>query len=202
MLACYKYYGGMAIMALLLWSSAVAELSPEQISKDLATRNNAIIEQLLALRQQNNLTDETALSLIQKELSPIINFAKLSQQSLGKHWRRATDEEKQQVTTIFRQLLERTYSKVLRRYSDQKIKITDTKPLPKNKLAVNMIIAGSGKSVDIEYVYHEKDGIGKIVDIKIEGVSLLSAYRRQFTQIIKKEGIEGLIGRLRELANR
>ena len=58
-----------------------------------------------------------------------------------------------------------------------------------------------GRTASIEYICREiADGDYAVSDIKVEGVSLVANYRRQFGSIIKKTGIDGLIQKLQTMA--
>ncbi|MGI9306685.1 MAG: MlaC/ttg2D family ABC transporter substrate-binding protein [Gammaproteobacteria bacterium] len=182
---------------------AAAFASPEDVAKNLETRNDAVVRELKILRDSGALSDESTLALIQKEMSPIINFRNLAGQAAGKYWRRATDEEKTQITESFRGLLEKTYAKVLAKYGDEKVRITETKLRADGKTLVAVEISGGGKTAKVEYVFGETaESEMKITDIKVESISLLATYRRQFAGIAKKSGTAGLAEALQKLASR
>ena len=55
-----------------------------------------------------------------------------------------------------------------------------------------------GKTVDVQYQVYLKDGVWKIYDINIEGISLAITYRTSFGETIRREGIDNLIAQLEE----
>jgi phospholipid transport system substrate-binding protein len=60
----------------------------------------------------------------------------------------------------------------------------------------NQFIRPGGKPVLIDYAMRKTDKGWKIYDIVVEGVSLVLTYRSEFDQVVKQEGIDGLIKRL------
>lgn len=190
------------IVVATICCAAFAASSPEEVGADLATRNNAIVTGLQQLRESGDLAPADALQLIRRELSPLIDFRRLAGQSAGKYWRRASDEEKDEITAAFTELLEGVYAKVLARYSDQEVKLVESKRRGDDTILIGVEVRDDAKSARINYVFYEKDGVMKITDVLVEDVSLLGTYRRQFAQIAKKDGISGLAARLREIANR
>ena len=190
------------IMAAVLVCGGAAAQTPEDISADLSARNERIITALNAGKQSGTLSSESALALIQKEMSPIIDYRRLSSSATGKHWRKASDTQKGEIIKAFRAVLEKTYAKVLARYTEQQSRIVDFKERADKTIVVNSEIYGTSGNAKMDYIFAQKDGEARIVDIQVEGISLISAYRRQFNQIAKKAGIDGLVAKLRELANK
>jgi phospholipid transport system substrate-binding protein len=60
----------------------------------------------------------------------------------------------------------------------------------------NQFTRAGGKPVPIDYQMRKTDGGWKIYDITVEGISLVLTYRSEFDQVVKQEGIDGLIKRL------
>ena len=172
--------------------------SPADLAADLAGRNNQVVRELQQLQANDDLTANTALALIQRQISPIMNFPRITRLALGKHWRRADEQQRAVITAAFRVLLERTYAKVLARYSDQEVDIVDAKQQADGKIMVRMAVQGGGKRVHIDYIY----GGEKVEDVKVEGVSLIANYRRQFSQIIRQSGVAGLVAKLELLVGK
>ena len=188
--------------AVLVCGGAAAQTTPEDISADLSARNERIITALNADKQSGALSSESALALIQKEMSPRIDYRRLSSSATGKHWRKANDVQKDEIIKAFRAVLEKTYAKVLARYTEQQSRIVDVKERADKTIVVNSEIYGTRGNAKMDYVFAQKDGKALIIDMQVEGISLISAYRRQFNQIAKKAGIDGLVAKLRELADK
>jgi phospholipid transport system substrate-binding protein len=58
-------------------------------------------------------------------------------------------------------------------------------------------MAAGTKSVAIEYRLLERDGQWGVYDIAVDGVSLISNYRSQFTSMLKRMTFAQLLDRLR-----
>ena len=185
-------------LAAFLAMPAMAQTA-DGVARDLAVRSNRVVVELKILKASGGLSAAAALALIQQEMSPIIDYSVLARQATGKYWRRAKDDEKQKITASFRKLLENTYSKVLARYSEQKVRVVESKVRADKTILVTVEVSGISKSVQIIYVFGTQTP-RRVTDLKVEGISLLDTYRRQFAQIAKKYGTAGLAARLRELA--
>ena len=159
------------------------------------------ISRLSELREAEELTPEAARKVIQEAASPHFDFAGLARGALGKHWRKADEAERVRVAELFRGVLEKTYAKALSTYAGQAAKTTGASSLSEKKKAVEVEVGAGGKSARIDYIFSpDAEGEWRVSDVKVEGVSLLASYRRQFSGIIRKGGVSGLIEKLEERA--
>ena len=160
------------------------------------------VSRLSELRAADGLTPEAARAVIQATASPHFDFAALSRGALGKHWRRADEAQRARVAELFRGVLEKTYAKALSTYAGQEAKITGASSLSDEKKSVRVEVSTGEQTATIEYVFSPSraDGEWRVADVKVEEVSLLASYRRQFSGIVRKEGIDGLIAKLAERA--
>ena len=56
----------------------------------------------------------------------------------------------------------------------------------------------SGQAILVDYRLRGDSGAFKIVDITVEGVSLLTTQRSEFNGIVERKGIDGLIEALKK----
>ena len=58
------------------------------------------------------------------------------------------------------------------------------------------IIQSGGQPIAVDYSLAREEDAWKVYDIVIEGVSLVTNYRGQFSQEVRKNGLDSLIGKL------
>jgi phospholipid transport system substrate-binding protein len=75
-------------------------------------------------------------------------------------------------------------------YKDQRIK--------KNKARVYTALIDKDLEIPIDYSLQKSQGKWLIKDLKIENVSLVANYRRDFNSIIRKEQFAGLVEKIKE----
>jgi len=118
---------------------------------------------------------------------------------LGRHWRKATNEQKDQFARAFQGLLVRTYAQALLDYSDQSIEFLASRKRDEGDVTVRAEInQGSGPAIPIAYEVSRVDGRWLVHDIAVNGVSLVINYRSSFNQVIQRSGLDGLIKRLKD----
>ena len=59
-----------------------------------------------------------------------------------------------------------------------------------------MILQASGPAIAVDYSLNKTGDDWKVYDIVIEGVSLVTNYRSQFSKEIRQNGIDSLISKL------
>ncbi len=139
-------------------------------------------------------------SLITELMLPHIDFQRMSKWVLGKHWRRANKQQREQFVDEFQQLILRTYSTALLEFSDQEVNVLPVRAaVDAHEVTVRTEIQPSrGPMVPIAYdLYLNQDQQWKVYDVSIDGISLVTNYRSTFsTQIRRGGGINALLARL------
>ena len=118
---------------------------------------------------------------------------------VGRHWRTMTDEQRTEYQMLFREWLLKSYSGRLRQGTGQEIKFLKTTVVSKRDTFVRTRInqVSSRPPVIADWRVRKFDGQYKIIDIVVEGVSMAAAQKSEFESVIRREGIDGLIGNLR-----
>jgi phospholipid transport system substrate-binding protein len=134
---------------------------------------------------------------IEELIVPHIDQVAMSKLALGKHWRTATPEQRDEFVKEFKNLLIRTYKTSLVGYNDQTVDMLPFRPSEQpDKLATvrSSIKRAGGPPIPINYSLRFKPEDGwKVYDIVVEGVSLVTNYRSTFDREIATGGIEKLL---------
>jgi phospholipid transport system substrate-binding protein len=126
-------------------------------------------------------------------------FEEMAQRALGQHWQKRSSAEKKEFTTLFGELLERSYINKIESYTgEQKIRYTKEKIDQEGYASVSTVVdLKRDASVDIEYRLVQRNSNWQVYDVVIEGVSLVNNYRTQFNNIVSQESYEGLVKKLK-----
>lgn len=181
-----------SLLILLLASSplAIAEEGPKT---QLKLTIDTILE---TLRNKTLATDER-----QKKITSLINkrfdFRRMSQQVLAKNWKKASPEQKKKFVDLFSQSLQSSYMGRLEAYTDETVEFTKER-IKKKKAKVNTLIITKSVEIPINYKLHNKNSKWLIYDVAVEEVSLVRSYRSSYQNIVKKEGIDGLLIKMKK----
>jgi phospholipid transport system substrate-binding protein len=125
----------------------------------------------------------------------------MAQFAAGSYWRRADDNQKREYLKLFGQYVASLYANKFGDYSGQNFKVTGERASGDADIAVeSTIVQGQKPPVKVDFrVRKSSDGF-KIVDVYVEGISLLITKRDEFTTVLSREGMNGLLQRLRSTA--
>jgi phospholipid transport system substrate-binding protein len=190
-----QLFVGMSMAAFV--QVALAEVAPDEMVKNTANEVLTIVKQDKDI-QAGNIAKITALA--EEKILPNFNFDRVSRMVLGKHWRTASPEQKEAFKLQFRDLLIRTYASALSKYQNQTIEFKPLRMQPNDKEVVvrSEILQPGGQPIAVDYSLEKSGDSWKVYDIVIEGVSLVTNYRGQFSEEVKRSGLDGLIQRLSE----
>jgi phospholipid transport system substrate-binding protein len=98
----------------------------------------------------------------------------------------------------FKRHLSVTYGSSVDRYSEEEVEVSDSRAERNGDVTVRTRVVGKGDSIHVDYRLRSRSNEWYVIDVIIEGVSMVSNFRSQTQEIISQEGPDGLIEKLRE----
>jgi len=183
---------GLIVGALLIASAAAQQVAPDVLMKNVT---NDVLNIVSKDQDIQNGNTAKAIALVEAKVLPDFDFQRMTALAMGKEWRKATPDQQSALTSEFRTLLVRTYSRALTSYRNQTIEFKPTKMAgDETDVTVRTEIKQPGtKSVSIDYAMEKADSTWKVYDITVSGISLVMSFRDQFGQEVLNGGIDGLI---------
>jgi phospholipid transport system substrate-binding protein len=190
----------MALLALpmVLTAATCTAAGPMETVKNITDRTIEILgdEELKA-------PDKAAekRELLREAADRFFDWRSMARTALSVHWRKRTEEEKDEFTRLFAGFLEKTYMDKVEGYSGEKIDYLEEwidKDYPDEAIVKANVITDKQGEIPVEYLMIEKDGTWKVYDVLVEGVSLLKNYTSQFNSIILRSSYEELLEMLKE----
>ena len=185
------------VWATLISHSAMAEdlSSAQHIIQQTASQLQSTLQ-----RPEYKSDFRKATEFVDQILDSHIDFDRVSMLVLGKYWKDASAEQRDQFKGQFKLLLVRTYTTAFTEYSDWTINyLPDQAGSSADKTIVRTeILQEAAQPISVNYrMLQESNGEWKVYDVMIEGVSLLQNYRTSFTNQIAQTGsIDKLISDL------
>lgn len=137
-------------------------------------------------------------ALAEEKIVPNFNFDHVCKLVLGKNFSKATKDQQDAFEREFRSLLIRTYASALSKYRNQTIEYKPLRESADEKQVVvkTQILQPGGQPLGVDYSVEQIGDAWKVYDITIEGVSLVTNYRGQFSNEVRQSGMDGLIQKL------
>jgi phospholipid transport system substrate-binding protein len=131
------------------------------------------------------------------------NFAveTIGQFVLGRHWKAATPDERNEYVELYQELIVSTYVDRFKRYTGQGLKVTGSRDEPGGDVLVNSDIERANAApIAVGWRVRDEDGRPKIVDVYVEGLSMGQAQREEFSSVIRNTGgtVAGLLAEMRK----
>lgn len=144
------------------------------------------------------LPEDELKAQLENIIRPAFDFKEMAKKCLASNWSQGTAEQQQEFVDLFSSLLSRTYmNKVLKGIEDSMFSYPEEK-IEEDKALVKTKVENKGDEISIDYRMQFNNARWSVYDVIIENVGLVSNYRTEFSGIIRKEGFDGLIKRLRE----
>ncbi len=190
-----------AVIAALLLAPVLALSGPTTARAAEGPRD--VVQQttdaVLAVLANKSLTADQKRTKIQDIVYDRFDFRTLSRLVLARNWRRLSHEQQNEFVQEFKQNLSTTYGRNVETYNNERAEITGDRKEPGGDWTVKTkIIRPNAADILVDYRLRQEDGVWKVIDVIIEGVSLVANYRSQFQEIVSNEGPAKLIQMLRE----
>ncbi|MBF0562379.1 MAG: ABC transporter substrate-binding protein [Alphaproteobacteria bacterium] len=120
---------------------------------------------------------------------------------LGRYWRKATEQEKAEFTSLFENISVLTWSSRFKDYNGQTLTVDTVHPADNGELVVETSISQpqGQKPVAVSWRLHPAASGFKVVDLTVEDVSMALTYRSEYGTVIQHANgkVEGLLEALR-----
>lgn len=159
-------------------------------------------EAIAVLRDRKGSLDERE-KRFRKVLKDDFAMKKIGRFAAGKFWRQMSADQQQQYQQLFEEWILKTYSIRFGGYSDETVNVLKTIKAGQTDVFVRTKIKSSnGRALKVDWrVRNIKDNY-KIIDVVVEGVSMLVTQKAEFGAVLRQRGIDGLIGILRSQLDR
>ena len=186
------------LVTCLLPIAALAD-SAAPAKRFLETRHAQVVK---ILKQPANGADALAKrnGELKKALADLLDFEELSKRALQDHWETLSTDKRKKFSELLAQLVERSYQKNLESTMDFRVTYDEAKQVGDSiQVSTEARSTKNRRSppIAIDYTLATDGQAFRVYDITTDGVSLVSNYRRQFNKIIRREGWDALLDRMK-----
>jgi phospholipid transport system substrate-binding protein len=137
-----------------------------------------------------------------ERLAPVLkqtfNFPVMAGISSGSHWRGFSAEQKAKLSEAFGRMSIGTFANRFDGFGGERFEVAGEEPGPRGTVLVrNRLIKSDGDTIEINYLTKDYGGEWRVVDVYLDSkFSELAVKRSEYTSVLDKEGLEGLIARI------
>lgn len=183
-----------------LAAQAVSELAPQELL-------SSAIRDLLEIASHHRARHDPAsldpasddlASAVETRIRSLFAIDAMSKEVLGRNWRQASPEQQQALVAEFGRLLVQTCVSALANTHHPAIAFKQLAPMPGDEgVTVRSFVTQPGnKPWTIDFDMKRTPAGWKVVDIKMDGLRLITIHRDAFAERVRDEGINGLISSL------
>ena len=190
-----------AVLAILLFSFSGASVSASANDGEASEFIRDLGERAVdVLRDKENTTFAERESAFRDILVDGFHLRTISRFVLGRHWRSATKAQRQTYNDVFVVFIVRVFASRFDSYGGEQFEILKAvnSDVEGDTIIRTHILRPSGSSsIGVDYRVRVIDGGYKVVDVTVEGISMLHTHRVEFASVINRKGMDGFLDELR-----
>jgi phospholipid transport system substrate-binding protein len=219
-MSMFKRFGGMAVLGLVLSlvfalgatpttaPTTAPATSPAADDPASAATARSMVEKLLSqvttILRDPKLTKAQCSQKVREIAYGNIDFPTLARLTVAQNWRTLTAQQQSDFVEQFRTHLAVTYAHITDDYDNEDLLAVGDRQESNGDWTVMTTIVGK-KTGDpkqdvtkVDYRLRKADNRWKVIDVTIEGVSLVANFRAQFQDIISNGGFDHLLQLLKD----
>ncbi len=157
------------------------------------------VDDVLAVLKDGKLTPEARRERIVEIAYERFDFKTMSKLVLAKYWKRFDAGQREEFLKEFKDFLAHRYGDRIDRYEQEKVEIVGERSAKGGDAIIQTRIdRPRAEAILVDYRLRSREGAWLVIDVKIEGISLVSNYRDQFHEVLSRGGPDKLLTQLRE----
>ena len=157
------------------------------------------VDQVLEILRDAERSPEQRRSELEKLAHERFDFRTMSRLVLARNWKKLSDEQQADFVDEFTRYLANDYGARIDRYQQQEVAVLGAESKPRGDVVVKTkIIGGEQDGALVDYRLRSHDEQWRIIDVVIEGISMVANFRDQFREVMGRDGPDVLLEKLRE----
>jgi phospholipid transport system substrate-binding protein len=139
--------------------------------------------------------------LLETVVGERFDYQEMSRRSLGAPWNNLSDKEKDEFVSLFQTLLVNTYADKVESYSGEGVQYVNERREKEYAEVRTKVLTGKTE-IPLDYRLLNKGSAWRVYDVVVDGVSLVSNYRGQFSKILRTSSYADLVDQLRKKSDK
>jgi phospholipid transport system substrate-binding protein len=193
--------GSLALLGSLVAARGARAVPSAAAAEQVVQRLVDQVWQLLAEGGAEQVDNQDLVSVLDEGT----DLSLLGRLVLGRHWRQANPRQRTEYLHLFRRYMLQTFVQRLRQYAGgdlgqpgARLQIIASRPVGQRDILVQSRVAPpTSQPLRVDWRLRERPGEPVIIDLIVEGISLLVTQRSEFAAVLERSGVDGLLAELR-----
>ena len=139
--------------------------------------------------------ESTPIEELRKQVLVVLeesfSFEILVRRTLGRNWQRLNESQQQQIVALATDLMIHSYTREFQKGVRPTVSFEKPLELSRNKIEISSVVSLPDNKINLAYRLARLESGWQVYDLIVEGVSIVSNYRKQFdAHFLKKDGDE------------
>jgi phospholipid transport system substrate-binding protein len=179
----------LALVTLLVAALPVAAAEPQELVRKS-------IDRVIEVLKDESKSDADKRREVESLVKGHFDFIAMSRRILGQSWKQASPDQQAQFASLLEQILSNTYWNRLRSFTNERVDYLKEEIKQDKYAKVDTLIITRTVEIPVDYKLYRKGDEWLVYDVVIEQVSLVRNYRGSYSEIIKNDGIDGLLAKM------
>jgi len=157
-----------------------------------------ILGRVMAIQNNASLSRDQRSQQIHQIISSSFDFNEMARDVLGGTYNNLSSAQRSEFIDTFRYLFKDSYTRMVLNYLKQENIEYGKASQEGGKGKVDTVIKRPNENIPVTYLMSSSGGGWKLYDVIVDGVSILSTYRSQFSNVIKTKSFDYLIDRMKQ----
>lgn len=194
-----RYFFIWALLAVCLTAFATTARADGRTT-DATSFIQSLANETVAVLSDPTIADEERTVYFRDLLRRGFAVELMGRYAVGPNWRTMSPTQRQEYLHLFVEFALGSYASKLSGYSGESVEILKSVAAgDRDTLVRTRIVSAKGSQpIACDWRVRSIDGNPQVIDVMVEGMSLLVTQRAEFSAVLRKRGIEGLFELLRE----
>lgn len=180
----------------LLWlGTPLAPLRAEESPGALVRQE---VANVLAVLKNEQLDAGERHARLREILIEKFDLEDMSQRILAANWKSVSDRDRARFIELFQQVLEKTYLSAIESYTTEQVNVGGERRKGDKAAVIVTVVRPDGTDIPLLFKLKRTPGGWLAYDTNIEGIGMVSHYRKSYGEFIKNRGVEGLLRHMQE----
>lgn len=125
------------------------------------------------------------------------HFDEMVKQVLNPYWEKLDEAKQEEFKALFKDLFQDSYTRLVLDFLGREKILYSQEDIRGGEALVKTTISRINEEIPVDYSLTSVEQKWLVLDVKIDGVSIVQNYQKSFVRVIKQESYEGLLRKMR-----